>query len=124
MKVKKPLWAPWRSQYFTAKKSKGCVFCEEAKNPDAPDSLVVAHTPLMMAVLNLYPYTTGHLMIIPKRHIALPDEMREDELKEFWALFVRAKNALVELYSPEGFNTGINLGEAAGAGIAAHLHLH
>ena len=100
-----------------------CVFCRIPQGSDA-DGLVVARGDGVYAVLNLYPYNPGHLMVVPYRHIADYTELDEAELVEFTAFTRRAMVVLREVSHPAGFNVGINAGQAGGAGIAAHLHQH
>jgi ATP adenylyltransferase len=122
----KILWAPWRRKYVTAARTDevGCVFCRAVAHPDDPERLVVHVTPLAIVVVNLYPYTSGHVMIAPQRHIARLSDATAEELTEMVSLAQRLEAILTEVYRPQGLNLGINLGEAAGAGIADHMHLH
>jgi len=103
----------------------GCIFCEAAEATDTSQAPLVlyraAHT---FIILNLFPYNNGHLMVVPRRHIASLAEANGDEVGEMMALVRRAEIALMEAYSPHGLNVGINLGRAAGAGVADHLHIH
>ncbi len=103
----------------------GCIFCEAAEAADTSQAPLVlyraAHT---FIILNLFPYNNGHLMVVPRRHIASLAEANGDELGEMMALVRRSEMALMEAYSPHGLNVGINLGKAAGAGVADHLHIH
>jgi ATP adenylyltransferase len=124
MRGKKPLWAPWRREYIGKPKAGGCVFCRAAENPEDPDSLVVAQKKNSMAVLNRYPYASGHLMVIPKRHVGAVEELTGEEASELWELFIETKKALDSLFAPEGYNAGLNMGKAAGAGIGEHIHFH
>ena len=126
------LWAAWRNDYVvaaTAEERQGvdrpCVFCTLA-SAAAPseDGGVLAVRPLTFAVLNAYPYGSGHLLVLPRRHVASLAELSADELAELWALTVEATGAIEAAYGPDGINVGANLGRAAGAGIPAHLHLH
>lgn len=122
----RPLWAPWRLDYIEhASERAGCVFCAEAAGeiPDA-ETLVVARGDSAFALLNKFPYASGHLMVAPKRHVGDLDELSEVEAAEIHEVTVRALAALREIYRPEAFNVGWNLGEAAGGSIAAHLHEH
>lgn len=117
------LWSPWRLAYVTGNPgSEGCVFCEAQRN--AQSSLIVFHGPTCFVILNLYPYNNGHLMVIPRRHIASLAEATAEELGEIIALTRRAEIALREAYMPHGFNMGINLGKPAGAGVLDHIHMH
>ena len=116
------LYSPWRYGYVTTTSQPvdGCVFCGAA----AGDPLVVARGTAAFVILNLYPYNSGHLMVVPARHVASLAELSTDELTELMTLVQRAEIALAEVYQPQGINVGLNLGRAAGAGIADHLHIH
>lgn len=100
-----------------------CVFCA-ALEQAAADSLVVFRGTTCYVVLNLYPYNNGHLMVVPKRHVATLATATSDELAEMMALTRLAELALTEAYQPHGLNVGINLGRSAGAGVLDHLHMH
>ena len=119
------LYSPWRYGYVagTSEPASGCVFCQ-AQSDRAADPLVVARTSLAFVILNLYPYNSGHLMVVPARHVASLAELDAGELAELMRLTQRAEIALTEVYRPHGINVGLNLGRAAGAGIADHLHIH
>ena len=122
----KPLWAPWRLEYIAqADEQPGCVFCDEAAGAlDATASLLVHGSEAAIALLNKYPYSSGHLMVAPRRHVGQLPELTDDEALEVHRLAVTALDVLAHVYGPEGFNLGWNLGRAAGAGIADHVHLH
>ena len=122
----KPLWAPWRLEYIQqADEQSGCVFCREvAGEVDEAESLMVSRGELTFAVLNKFPYSSGHLMVAPLRHEGTFQELSDDEALELHKLAVQALAALTRSYGPDGFNLGWNLGRAAGAGIRDHLHLH
>jgi ATP adenylyltransferase len=121
-----PLWAPWRLEYITqAGEQSGCVFCDEASDAlDPAQSLLVDAGPSAIALLNKYPYSSGHLMVAPRRHLGELGELLDDEVLEINRLAVAGMNALTSVYRPDGFNLGWNLGHVAGAGIADHVHLH
>jgi ATP adenylyltransferase len=119
------LYSPWRLAYVTsaAQPVAGCIFCDVlAKGADEP--LIVAREPFAYVILNLYPYNSGHLMVVPNRHVGSLAELRQEELLEVMRLTQRAETALLEVYRPHGLNVGVNIGTAAGAGVADHLHLH
>lgn len=122
------LWSPWRSQYIASgvdSQSAECVFCRIAGNPDQDATNYVLHRgEHAFVVLNLYPYTTGHLMIVPYLHTSELDTMAKEITDEMMDLTKRSQTALREAYLPSGFNMGMNLGASAGAGIADHLHIH
>jgi ATP adenylyltransferase len=101
----------------------GCIFCDAlAKGSDEP--LIVAREPLAYVILNLYPYNSGHLMVVPNRHVGSLAQLQPDELLDVTRLMQRAETALTEVYQPHGLNVGVNIGKAAGAGVADHLHVH
>ncbi len=126
------LWAGWRHDYVsgaTANERAGtdgeCVFCRLAASGEpSPDNGVVWRGREVFAVLNLYPYTTGHLLVTPTRHLAGLNDLRPSESEELWSATKSAVVALERAYDPDGANVGANLGRAAGAGIPKHLHLH
>jgi len=122
----RPLWAPWRLEYIKqADEQVECVFCEEAAgNLAANDSLLVHEGELALAILNKYPYSSGHLMVAPHRHVGALAELTDEEALEIHRLSVAGVDVLGRVYGPGGFNLGWNLGHIAGAGIADHLHLH
>jgi ATP adenylyltransferase len=116
------LWSPWRMAYVTGETAiDGCVFCEALAGQGG---LVIHRGTRAFVILNLYPYNNGHLMVVPRRHIASFAETDPDELAELFGLTRHAEMALMEAYSPQGLNVGVNLGKAAGAGVADHLHVH
>lgn len=118
------LWTPHRMTYISgADRPAGCPFCVAPGLPEA-DSLVVARGTLVYAVLNLYPYNPGHVLICPYRHVADYTELTEDETVEVAAFTRTAMRVIRSTSSPHGFNIGMNQGAIAGAGIAAHLHQH
>lgn len=116
------LWTPWRLSYVTGGTAgTGCVFCR-ASTEDDP--LVLHRGRAAFVILNLYPYNNGHLMVVPVRHASSLTELPAEELTELMALTRDAERVLTEAYAPHGINVGINLGRAAGAGVADHLHIH
>ena len=119
-----PLWAPWRIDYVKSPKDGECVFCRsqqlERGDPESP--LALGHS--CFAVLNTFPYSSGHVLIAPKRHAAELEDLDEHELGELMGLARRATRALQSVMAPDAFNIGLNIGTDAGAGIAEHLHLH
>ena len=122
------LWSPWRSKYIASgvdSQAEGCVFCRMAATPEEDEKNFVLHRgEHAFVVLNLYPYITGHLMIVPYVHTSEFDSVAKEISDEMMDLAKRAQTALRQVYSPSGFNMGMNLGSAAGAGIADHLHIH
>jgi len=122
----KPLWAPWRLEYVQqADEAPGCVFCVEAAGELSDDaSLLVRRGETALVVLNKFPYSSGHLMAAPVRHVGSLADLADAEALEIHRLSVAAMAALESSYGPDGFNLGWNLGRAAGAGITDHVHLH
>jgi len=122
------IWAGWRAGYIEGVTSAplddgGCLFCELA-TADADEVFVVARDELVFAVMNAYPYASGHLMVAPLRHEAELDGLSEKEATALMAMTQRAATALKAAYRPDGLNVGANLGRAAGAGVPGHVHLH
>jgi ATP adenylyltransferase len=122
----RPLWAPWRLEYIVqADEQEGCVFCLEAGGEvTAQESLRIHDGESAFALLNKFPYSSGHLMVAPRRHVGELAGLTEDEALEIHRHAVAAVDALTSVYGPDGFNLGWNLGRVAGAGIADHVHLH
>ncbi|MEP6848873.1 MAG: HIT domain-containing protein [Acidobacteriota bacterium] len=122
------LWSPWRYDYITlsgSAKTSGCVFCDVPKSSASDeDKFILRRAEFNFVILNIYPYGTGHLMILPYEHIAEIDKADKKTTDELMDLTKRTKTALEEIYHPEGFNIGMNLGKAAGAGVAGHFHMH
>lgn len=118
------MWAPWRIEYVTGPKSGECPFCEAAAGHHPDADLVVARGGSCFVMLNRFPYASGHLMVLPLRHIASLLDLHPDEQTEVMRLTQLAIQALTEVMGPEGFNVGLNLGRAAGAGVDEHLHQH
>jgi len=119
------LWTPWRSTYITAKKDRDrCIFCATGEVGDDEESLLIYRGQFCFVMLNRYPYTTGHLMIAPYRHVSRLLQVDQEVTDEMMRLARRAEEYLEEVYRPDGLNLGMNLGEAAGAGIEQHIHLH
>lgn len=119
------LWSPWRYRYVTAgEKPPGCIFCTMASGGDDADQLVVHRARHNFVVLNRYPYTSGHLMVVPYAHAATLALTPPDTLIELILLAQRAEGLLQQAYRCPGLNMGFNLGECAGAGVAQHLHFH
>ncbi|HYL73766.1 MAG TPA: HIT domain-containing protein [Bryobacteraceae bacterium] len=119
------LWSPWRYQYVQkARTSAGCIFCEKAAEQRDAENFLVYRGKHNFILLNLYPYTTGHLMIVPYEHVDTLERASRESLDEMMLLAQRAQGCLGAIYKPAGFNIGMNLGESAGAGIADHIHMH
>jgi ATP adenylyltransferase len=124
------LYTPWRFDYIKGASGEktghgdACVFCSIASREDDEATFILHRARLNFVVLNIYPYTSGHLMIVPFEHTADFANLSADTSSEMMELAKRAQAALEETYRPHGFNLGMNLGQAAGAGVTDHLHLH
>jgi ATP adenylyltransferase len=119
------LWSPWRMSYIqNSHKPEGCIFCTLPALADGPENLVVFRGQRVYAILNRYPYTSGHLMIVPFAHQPSLDGLDAETRAEIMEVTTQGVDALRSEYKPQGFNLGINLGEASGAGVAEHVHLH
>jgi ATP adenylyltransferase len=119
------LWTPWRFDYISkVDQTSSCVFCNILGETDDTDNLVLFRSRHVFGILNLFPYTSGHLLIVANRHISSLNETTEEELLEFISFARHSENALRQEYHPNGFNIGFNIGRAAGAGIERHLHMH
>lgn len=124
--MERPLWAPWRMEFIAAEKPKGCIFCDFPAAPEGEDrkNLIVHRGASAFAILNRFPYNSGHLMVVPRRHGADLSALAPEEWAGLMAEVRRAAAVLQAVYRPEGINVGMNLGRAAGAGIVDHLHWH
>ncbi|OGO73255.1 MAG: HIT family hydrolase [Chloroflexi bacterium RBG_19FT_COMBO_56_12] len=121
----KHLWSPWRMTYIEKHKDEqGCAFCRALERPDGPDNLIIFRGQRAFVILNRYPYTSGHLMVVPYVHQSSLEILEADIRAEVMELAALGITVLRQAYNPQGFNIGINIGEAAGAGITEHVHLH
>jgi ATP adenylyltransferase len=119
------LWTPWRFDYISkVDKVRSCVFCEMLGESSDDKNFILHRGKSVFLVLNLFPYTSGHLLAVANRHISTLKESSKEELVEFISLARHCEEALRLEYSPNGFNIGFNVGRAAGAGIEQHLHMH
>ena|SRR5689334_8162356 len=122
------LFSPWRSQYIQSFKSpsedKGCIFCNAFASSDDEKHLIVWREELAFVVMNLYPYNSGHMMVVPTRHTSDFTSLTSEEMSSAMRLLQVSHKALTEMSSPQGFNVGANLGRTAGAGIEDHIHWH
>ncbi len=119
------LWSPWRYRYVTtASPSDPCIFCEMAAQDRDRENHIIHRARRNFLVLNLYPYTTGHLMIAPYEHAGTLEGVDDETLAEMMLLTRLAGLHLRSVYHPRGLNIGMNLGECAGAGVAGHIHMH
>lgn len=119
------LWAPWRMQYILADKTaQGCIFCLKPQEADDTRNHVLLRGRTCYAMLNIYPYSNGHLMVVPYKHTPDLDDLAEAELADLIGMVRQCQRVLHIALKPEGYNIGVNIGEAAGAGIKEHLHIH
>ena len=119
------LWAPWRMAYVAEPKDGGCFFCNiPTRTADWPDALVLAATPTLLVMLNRFPYANGHLMVAPRVHGGDLQNLAAKPFADVMEAVRYAARVLQTVFSPEGINIGINLGRAAGAGVADHVHWH
>ena len=120
----KTLWAPWRMEYIRSKKSSACIFCLEDKTANDRENLVLFRSPFSFVMLNRYPYSNGHLLVAPHRHVATLDGLSGEEVLDLFELLKLSSRVLSDAASPQGYNIGMNLGKAAGAGVEEHIHVH
>ena len=118
------LWAPWRMDYIHTKKDDGCIFCEKSLSSNDQENLILYRGVEVCALMNLYPYSNGHIMIAPYLHTADTNQLNSVGNQEIMWLANKSMNILKKLMNTDGFNFGANLGKAGGAGIEEHLHYH
>jgi ATP adenylyltransferase len=119
------LFTPWRFSYISESIPRdGCFFCDAARNPEDPDRLVVFVGEYHVVMLNKFPYSSGHLLVAPFAHISDPLDEEPKASAELWPLVLKSQRILKQAYAPQGFNMGINLGIAGGAGVPGHYHYH
>lgn len=117
------LWAPWRSKYIYLRKRPSCIFCGNAGKAEKK-RYIIAKTRHSFAMLNLYPYNNGHVMVSPFRHVRSPESLSETELLDLMKLVNKVISAIDKKMKPHGFNIGMNLGRVSGAGFTGHMHIH
>jgi len=122
----KRLWAPWRASYITkiGIRQKSCIFCRILADNQDKKHLIFIREPHAYAVLNLYPYSNGHCLVVPNRHVGDISRLSRTEYVQLMDLLLKTKKILQKTFGPQGFNIGINLGHIAGAGIPGHVHIH
>jgi ATP adenylyltransferase len=118
------LWAPWRIEYILADKEEGCIFCDKPKEKNDRENLILWRGDQCFIIMNFYPYNNGHLMVVPYSHVDNLMDLNEAENLELMTSVAKCTSILQQLFKPEGFNIGMNLGRVAGAGIENHLHFH
>ena len=118
------LWAPWRMEYILSPKEDSCIFCTPLQQRDDRRNLILHRGKESFIILNRYPYTNGHLMVAPYRHIGLLEELSTEEIKDLMVNIQLSIRVLKGAMSPHGFNIGANVGKVAGAGVENHVHFH
>lgn len=118
------IWAPWRIKYIQMERPEGCILCNKPKENKDSQNYILFRGDKNFVILNSYPYNPGHLMVVPYRHVANLEELTKDERQEHFELVSRSIKVLRRVFEPGGFNIGINMGKAAGAGIDDHFHTH
>jgi ATP adenylyltransferase len=120
------IWAPWRMEYITLPKPDGCIFCDKAVEDGDKDreNYILYRGKENLVILNSYPYNSGHLMVVPYRHVGSIEELNDEERIEHFELVTRAVGVLKEAFRPQGFNLGMNIGKVSGAGVEGHIHTH
>ena len=118
------LWAPWRMEYILGKREPYCIFCPEGDGQNDDERLILHRGRLVMVMMNKFPYNNGHLLVAPWRHAAGLEELAEDEMTHIMQWVSLSISIIKKIMHPDGFNVGLNLGSAAGAGVEAHLHVH
>lgn len=121
------LWAPWRRAYvFRKERRVGCLFCRALRAPSRkdPKTLVLLRSPHTVIILNRFPYNNGHLMVVPRRHVSSLEKLKDGEQLDLLQMLNRSLSLLRRGLGPQGYNVGLNLGRAGGAGVPGHLHLH
>jgi ATP adenylyltransferase len=119
------LWTPWRYHYVIAKDHpRECVFCTAARSTNDKDTLVVHRATHNFIIVNRFPYTSGHLMVVPYAHVGLLQDLDQEAAQELMQLTRDCERNLRQLYQPDGLNIGMNIGKSAGAGVAEHIHQH
>ncbi len=123
----KNLWAPWRMRYIEKEsrdEESGCLFCPRIESDEDEKNLIVGRTGLSVVFMNKYPYNGGHVLVMPKRHLAELGDLEDGELFDLFDAVRKMRDAIDSVMKPHGYNVGINLGEVAGAGVPGHLHVH
>ncbi|MGQ4808786.1 AP-4-A phosphorylase [Candidatus Entotheonellaceae bacterium PAL068K] len=118
------VWAPWRMQYIRSEKEAACIFCDKPPQHRDAENLILWRGSTVFVMMNRYPYNNGHLMVVPHAHVASLSDLYAPQRAEILDLTACCENILQHALHPNGFNIGMNLGAAAGAGIAEHLHMH
>ncbi|MBI2287427.1 MAG: HIT domain-containing protein [Chloroflexi bacterium] len=120
----KSIWAPWRIEYIRTEKRQGCFLCDKPGQDNDAANYILYRGKKNFVIMNSFPYNPGHLLVVPYRHIASPEEMTAEERHEHFDIVSRSIKVLKSVFNPGGFNIGINMGKIAGAGIDDHIHTH
>ncbi|MFC1987833.1 HIT domain-containing protein [Chloroflexota bacterium] len=120
----KHIWAPWRMKYIQMEKPEGCILCQKPGQDSDVVNYILYRGGKNFVIMNAYPYNPGHLLIAPYRHLASLEDLTDGELHEHFDIVSRSIKVLRQVFNPSGFNLGINIGKAAGAGIEYHIHTH
>jgi ATP adenylyltransferase len=118
------LWAPWRIKYLQMEKPEGCILCDKPAEDSDTQNYLLYRGQNNFIMLNSFPYNTGHLMVAPYRHVASLEELTDAELHEHFEIVRLGIKVVRQVYNPDGFNVGINMGKISGAGIDEHMHTH
>jgi ATP adenylyltransferase len=118
----KQLWAPWRMEYIQGPREEACIFCFDSQEDES--RFVLKRDPLAFVMLNKYPYTNGHLLVVPNSHVGHPKDLPAEEFAALNRLLLESLCALDRTLKPHGMNVGMNLGQVAGAGVDDHIHFH
>jgi ATP adenylyltransferase len=119
------LWSPWRMKYIRRQRSpKECIFCDAVKKTDGEENLILARGKHAYVIMNRYPYTSGHVMVVPYTHVDTFEKVDTETCAEVMFLIRQSIQAIDKMYKPDGYNMGANIGASAGAGIADHIHFH
>jgi len=118
------IWAPWRMEYIKMEKPEGCILCEKPSQDNDADNFILYRGSKNFIIMNTYPYNPGHLLIAPYRHVSSLGELTEEERHEHFDIVSHSVEVLKQELGAEGFNVGVNMGKAAGAGIEDHIHTH
>jgi ATP adenylyltransferase len=122
--ARRNLWAPWRLAYIKREKEPGCIFCTRLARSNDENDLILYRGEQAFIILNAFPYTNGHLMIVPNQHLSELEDLPDGTLAEMNQLLKRSISALKKAFGPHGFNVGWNIGRVAGAGVEEHIHEH
>ncbi|MFC2071180.1 HIT domain-containing protein [Chloroflexota bacterium] len=120
----KQIWAPWRMEYIQMEKAEGCILCKAPGQDSDTVNHILYRGGKNFVIMNRYPYNTGHLMVVPYRHIASLEELTAEEIHEHFDVVSRSIKVLKQVFSPDGLNLGMNIGKVAGAGMEDHIHTH